>query len=119
MNNSRMEIIATLVLLISFFFFLVSYSNYDLRKKRGWRGETSPFTQAAVKITESRDNSVSRAIFLEHSLNKNTYRSMVRDKKDNWIPENIFNHKEVDFRGIYSQLIFHDKTAEENFDDAI
>ncbi len=116
MNNNRIEIGAASVLVISFLFFLVSYSNYDLRKKRGWRGEISPITQTAVTITEKQANLVSKSVFLEHSINKDTYRSMITDRNGYRVPEHIVDNREWNVPVIYSQLILRDKTSEENFD---
>lgn len=106
MNNNRIEIVVISVLLFSFIFFLISYSNYDLRKKRGWMGET----YSDKKVSEIQRKPVKNmSLFQNHPFYCNTYQAIRMNKKGYPSIDNNFINGNG-YHDVYSQLLFQSKS---------
>lgn len=105
MNNNRIEIVVISMLLFSFIFFLISYSNYDLRKKRGWMGGT----YSDKKVSEIQRKSVKNmSLFQNHPFYRNTYQPITINKKGYPSIDNSFINADA-YQDVYSQLLFQNK----------
>ncbi len=105
MNNNRIEIVVISMLLFSFIFFLISYSNYDLRKKRGWMGET----YSDRKVSKIQKKPVKNmSLFQNHPFYRNTYQAIRMNKKGYPSIDNSFINANG-YHDVYSQLLFQNK----------
>lgn len=113
MNNNRIEIVVISMLLFSFIFFLVSYSNYDLRKKRGWTGETSSLAYNGKKAMESNGNqTVNVNNFLKHAVKRNVSQQITNNESGIRARENNLTNSKLGSQKIYAQLLFRDNVSE-------
>lgn len=109
MNNNRIEIVVISMLLFSFIFFLVSYSNYDLRKKRGWTGETSSLAYNGKKVMERNGNqTMNMSDFLDYAFKLNGFQKITNTENGMRTKEKNLKNNEFGFQKVYSQLLIRD-----------
>ncbi|MDO5524370.1 MAG: hypothetical protein Q4G48_10045 [Bacteroidia bacterium] len=108
MNNDRIEIVVISMLLFSFIFFLISYSNYDMRRKRGLTGGGFSYVHNGKKAMERNGNeAVDVNSFWGHVFKRAAYQQITNESGMR-MPENNLIKSERKDKKIYSQLLFHD-----------